>query len=63
VKENILKDIGDKVTMPDMFNKSKTMTGIISMILVNKKGIKYRATFDTTHGKNQYDFLQEEIIE
>jgi hypothetical protein len=61
MKENILKDIGDEVTMPDVFDKSKTMTGIISMILVNKKGIKYRATFNTIYGKTQHDFLQKEI--
>lgn len=65
MKEKILKDVGDTVVIPDIYNKEKDMTGIISMITVNKKGIKYRATFDgnsIVKGKHQYDFWQEEII-
>lgn len=65
MKEKILKDVGDTVVIPDIYDKEKDMTGIISMITVNKKGIKYRATFDgnsIVKGKNQYDFWQEKII-
>lgn len=64
MKEKILKDIGDMVIIPDIYDKSKDMTGVISMITVNKKGIKYRATFNGNSicdGKHQKDFWQEEI--
>lgn len=37
MKEKILKDIGDTVVIPDIYDKSKDMTGVISMITVNKK--------------------------
>lgn len=63
--EKILKDVGDTVVIPDTYNKTKSMTGIISMITVTKKGIKYRATFDGSslyNGKHQCDFWQDEII-
>lgn len=65
MKEQILKDIGDTVIIPDIYDKEKVMTGIISMITVTKNGIKYRATFNgnsIVSGKRQYDFCQEEII-
>ena len=64
MKEKILKDVGDTVVIPDIYDKEKDMTGIISMITVNKKGIKYRATFNGNSicgGKHQHDFWQEEI--
>lgn len=64
MKEKILKDVGDKVVIPDIYDKSKDMVGVISMITVNKKGIKYRATFDGNSicsGRHQKDFWQEEI--
>ena len=64
MKEKILKDIGDMVVIPDIYDKSKDMTGVISMITVNKKGIKYRGTFNGNSicgGIHQKDFWQEEI--
>lgn len=64
MKEKILKDVGDTVVIPDIYDKSKDMTGVISMITVNKKGIKYRATFNGNSiccGRHQHDFWQEEI--
>ena len=65
MKEKIIKDIGDTVVIPDVYDKSRSMTGIISMITVTKKGIKYRATFDGNSicaGKHQCDFWQEDIL-
>lgn len=65
MKEDILKDIGEVVVIPDTYDKSLEMTGTISMITVTKKGIKYRATFNgnsIVKGNHQQDFWQEEII-
>ena len=65
MKENILKDVGDTVVIPDIYDDSKIMSGTISMITVTNKGIKYRATFDGTSkygGKCQHDFCQDEIV-
>lgn len=64
MKEKILKNIGDTVVIPDIYDKTKDMIGVISMITVNKKGIKYRATFNGNSicgGRHQKDFWQEEI--
>ena len=64
MKEKILKDIGDTVVIPDIYDETKNMTGKISMITVTSKGIKYRATFDghsLSNGKHQKDFWQENI--
>lgn len=64
MKEKILKDIGDTVVIPDIYDKTKNMVGKISMITVTSKGIKYRATFDGTSivsRKHQKDFWQEDI--
>lgn len=66
MKEKMLKDVGDIVVVPDIYDKEQDMTGIISMITVNKRGIKYRATFNGNSicgGKHQHDFWQEEIIQ
>lgn len=65
MKEKILKDVGDTVVIPDIYDNSKTMSGIVSMITVTNKGIKYRATFDSTSkygGGSQHDFWQDEIV-
>lgn len=65
MKEKILKDVGDPVAIPDVYDDSKIMSGTISMITVTNKGIKYRATFDGTSkygGKCHHDFWQNEII-
>ena len=65
IKEQIMKDVGDTVVIPDTYDKSKNMTGVISMITVTKNGIKYRATFDGNSickGKHQSDFWQDEIL-
>jgi len=64
MKEKILKDIGDTVVIPDIYDETKNMVGKISMITVTSKGIKYRATFDgnsLSNGKHQNDFWQENI--
>lgn len=66
MKEKIIKDIGENVTIADTYDKSLKMTGTISMITITKKGIKYRAKFNANSvvkGNFQQDFLQEEIIE
>lgn len=65
MKEDILKDIGEIVVIPDIYDKSLEMVGTISMITVTKKGIKYRAIFNdnsVVKSKHQQDFWQEEII-
>lgn len=65
MKEQVLKDIGDVVTITDIYDKSKVMTGKITMITVTSKGIKYRATFDgcsISKGKHQKDFWQDQIV-
>ena len=55
MKEKILKDVGDTVVIPDIYDKSKDMTGVISMITVNKKGIKYVLSFDGIRGDKEYE--------
>lgn len=65
MKEMVIKDIGDVVVIPDTYDTTQEMTGIISMITITKKGIKYRATFNgnsINKGKHQSDFWQDEII-
>lgn len=71
MKEQILKDIGDKVTIRTSIGRNweseqmediiEDIVGIISMITVTKKGIKYRATFNCGC-VGQQDFWQDEII-
>ena len=55
MKENILYDVGDVIRMKDFRGEMKDFT--ISMITVNKNGIKYRA-YD---GHFQDNFWQDEI--
>ena len=55
MKENILYDVGDVIRMKDFRGEMKDFT--ISMITVNKNGIKYRA-YD---GHFQDNFWQNEI--
>lgn len=58
MKENIKYDIGDSVTI--LNHKNEKITGIISMITVNRKGIRYRGKFGFDC---QYNFWQDEIID
>lgn len=59
MKEKVLKDIGDEVVITDIYDNSKEVIGIVSMITITRKGIKYRAKFGYDY---QRDFWQEEII-
>lgn len=60
MKEQIRKDVGDSVTIQGLYDPHP-ISGIISMIIITKKGIKYRATFQPW--SDQRDFEQDEIIE
>lgn len=65
MKEKILKDIGESVVIADIYNNTLEMTGIISMITVTQKGIKYRAKFNgnsISKSSHQQDFWQDEIV-
>lgn len=60
MKEQIKYDIDDEILVNINFSDSKAQkVGTISMILVNRKGIQYRAKFGYD---KQYTFSQDDII-
>lgn len=60
MKENIIYDVGGTVSIIEYHKgKEEKISGIISMITVNKKGIKYRAKFGFD---KQRDFWQDDIV-
>lgn len=57
-------DVGDTVSFQNVYDKTKIDSGVVSMITVNNKGIRYRVSYyhDSATSKSQTDLWQEEII-